>query len=114
MAGPVYAKEYESKLPPGDDESPMVLAIPATYFEAPAVSDQCCAPVGSNTTLARGLHAASRATISPALLVPRLRSYRRPRLAVRRSVTRQLSPKNPECVRKCEPSDSTRIGCHVT
>jgi len=39
-------------------------------------------------------------------------SKRTPALAVRRSLSRQVSFTNPECVRKAEPSLSSRIGFH--
>src|SRR4030095_10962076 len=96
-------------LPLDADESATGLEIAATYLATLAVTFQAPWPVGSQTMPSRGLHALSWATTSPDWAPPSFLSKRTPTLAVNRSVIRQLSLMNPECVRKSEPLLSSMI-----
>src|SRR4029453_8600528 len=90
-------------LPLAADESATGLEIAATYFATLAGTLQAPFPFGSQMMPGRGLHGLSLAPTCPAGSAPGFLSKRTATLAVSRSVRRQLSFTNPECVRKSEP-----------
>ncbi len=69
----------------------MLLEMAETYFAKLPVTDHRWSPSGSKTTPKRGLIALSFATRLPAWSAPWFLSYRTPRFAVTRPLTRQLS-----------------------
>src|SRR5262245_24687129 len=90
----------------------MLFEIAATYFAKLPVIDQTPTPVGSQMMPRRGLNAASFVTSLPAWSSPWFLSHRTPRFAVRRALSRQLSLKNNEWVRKFDPTLGDGIGLY--